>query len=461
MTSNSDYENELNFEHFGKLHPFNDGHTPETFSRSMNDSKCKIVIYNDETNTITATTNNTTTDTNQSTIQMYQHVLPDDLCQKIYNMTCEMDEPWGTYVTKEKALKPNEIDATTSSSESDVDHIARQAVGHFFNRDHSKAHLLHGSGPLHPFDDERVHGVQVWALSSSIGSSVAVHIDYAEYVRYCHNVIVPPLYAGTIQCTPYNIQGGDFAVNTRGLECYKEHGYKGSFVENRMGTWKKNPDQNPSISSGPSLDENGWVTIPYKYNQGILHSGNLTHLSSPVEHIEGTNSKRVIVGFNVFAKDVGSFVEKVPEHSDQFRRMVKLNRSIKTNECGGLSYDSIKANKPLVKMLVLAKRHRVVSERKQLQKSIEEWLIQQFKDEMQFTMKDILQKWKYNFLSDAPNVDLEMTINLLVRSRKVFNLSGKDFHLVCENDTNCYLESGLLNVNAALQLVSTHKMCTE
>jgi hypothetical protein len=446
MHHDSELINEINFELFGKIHEFNDGHTPETFSKD-NDSKCKIVIYNDEN----AITNK---GTNQSTIQIYENVLPDDLCKKIYNMTNGMDEPWGTYVTKEKALKTNEMD---ERSESDVDNIARQAVRYFLNRDHSQAHLLHGSHPLHPFDNERVHGVQVWALSSCIGSSVAVHIDYAEYVRYCHNIIVPPLYAGTIQCTPYDIQGGDFAVNTRGLKCYEEHGYKGSFVANRMGTWK-NSKQNGSIPNGPSPDENGWITIPYKYNQGILHSGNLTHLSSPVEHIGGANSKRVIVGFNVFARDVGSFVEQVPEHSAQFRRLVRLNRSLKANENGKFSYDSIKANKPLMKMLVLATRHQVVSERRHMRKSTEKWLVQQFKAQQEFTLKDILQKWKSDSLSSKPNVDIEMTINLLVRSRKVLHIAGEDFCLVCENNTNCYRENGLLNVNIPLMFVSTHNI---
>jgi hypothetical protein len=443
----SEHDSAPNFELYGKIYDFNDGHTPETFPK---DSKGKIVIYNDD--------RTTTNGANQSTIQIYENVLPDNLCKKIYDMTCEMDEPWGTYVTKENALNTRYIDTNDDDNNDnaiDMDDIARQAVGFFLNGNHSQANLLHGSKPLIPFDDERVHGVQVWALSSCIGSSVAVHIDYAEYIRYCHNIIVPPLYVGTIQCTPYGIQGGDFAVNINGLKCYEEHGYKGSFMENRMGNWKT-PNQNQSISSGPTLDENGWMTIPYKYNQGILHSGNLTHLSSPVKLIEGTDAKRVIVGFNVFAKDVGSLVEKVPEHSVQFRRLVKLNRSIKTNDSEGFSYNSIKTNKPLMKMLVLAKRQKVVSERRQLQRVVEEWLIQQFNDEQQFTVKDVLQKWKSDVLSSTSHPDIEITINLLVRSKKCVSLAGTDFRLVCENDSHGFIENGLLNVNTALRFVSVH-----
>jgi hypothetical protein len=47
---------------------------------------------------------------------------------------------------------------------------------------------------------EQVHGVAVWALSSTAGQSVSYHIDYAELLRYEYNVTVPPLWAGTIQC---------------------------------------------------------------------------------------------------------------------------------------------------------------------------------------------------------------------------------------------------------------------
>ena len=48
---------------------------------------------------------------------------------------------------------------------------------------------------------KRAHGVAVWALSSNPGQSVQYHIDYAELLRYEYNVTVPPLWAGTLQCS--------------------------------------------------------------------------------------------------------------------------------------------------------------------------------------------------------------------------------------------------------------------
>ena len=54
-------------------------------------------------------------------------------------------------------------------------------------------------------DHPAAHGVAVWALASSnIGSQVPYHLDYAEQIRYDYNVIVPPLLAGTLHCTPIN-----------------------------------------------------------------------------------------------------------------------------------------------------------------------------------------------------------------------------------------------------------------
>ena len=49
-------------------------------------------------------------------------------------------------------------------------------------------------------------------------------------LRYETGIIQPPLYAGTCHVTPFasgEMVGGDFAVNLRGLDHYRLHGYKG------------------------------------------------------------------------------------------------------------------------------------------------------------------------------------------------------------------------------------------
>ena len=272
---------------------------------------------------------------------------------------------------------------------------------------------------------ERAHGVAVWALSSNVGDSVSYHVDYAELLRYEHDVTVPPLWAGTVQCSAlmvgdgrssktssaaendntrcdanvesFVMRGGEFCVNLRGLDHYAEHGYKGNLSGDTHGGWKR-----PATEDGTSgrrrhmgggvhvNDDDRWVTVPYAFNRGIVHSGDLPHLSAPVESIFATKCKgggvdgcdpgisRVVVGFNVFGHDVGALVSRAPEHSRLFRRRVRLYRSA-INACrskedgdpaggrstragGGMDLSRIRKNRGLTKLLVLAKRERVKEE---------------------------------------------------------------------------------------------------
>lgn len=233
----------------------------------------------------------------------------------------------------------------------------------------------------------QAHGVAVWALSSRPGASVQYHIDYAELLRYEYNVTVPPLWAGTIQCSALcnndqianatenaRMVGGEFCVNLRGLEHYAEHGYKGMISGDPMGGWKS-PD---SETGGIHFDSsNKWTTIPYACNQGIAHNGDLPHLSAPIQQIDDENLSRVIVGFNVFGHDVGARVAKAPEHSRQFRRQVKLYRTTlsapkdnKNGSNGGVDLSQIRKNKGLTKLLVLAKRERVKAQLRRDQKQL-------------------------------------------------------------------------------------------
>ena len=141
-----------------------------------------------------------------------------------------------------------------------------------------------------------------------------------------------------------------------------------------------------------------WVTIPYSFNRGIVHRGDLPHLSAPITSIsthengidgKSISSSRVIVGFNAFGHDVGALIAKAPEHSKPFRRKVRLYRST-INSCavadgntlgnsrkvqGGMDLSQIRQNKCLMKLLVLAKREKVKEElrRNQEQLSFQVW----------------------------------------------------------------------------------------
>ena len=259
---------------------------------------------------------------------------------------------------------------------------------------------------------KQVHGVAVWALSSTAGQSVSYHIDYAELLRYEYNITVPPLWAGTIQCSNLMneqkgdndnarisenvMQGGEFCVNLRGLDHYSEHGYKGNLSGDAKGGWKR-PEEEDAHAQCIQGDVcmsivDQWVTIPYSFNRGIVHRGDLPHLSAPITSISirengivGSSSKsRVIVGFNAFGHDVGTLIAKAPEHSKPFRRKVRMYRST-MNSCfaeegkaqvqGGMDLSQLRQNKGLVKLLVLAKREKVKEElrRNQEQLSLRIW----------------------------------------------------------------------------------------
>ncbi|KAL3823709.1 hypothetical protein ACHAXA_007280 [Cyclostephanos tholiformis] len=191
------------------------------------------------------------------------------------------------------------------------------------------------------------------------------------------------------------MRGGEFCVNLRGLDHYAEHGYKGILSGDPHGGWKRPSNGgdgdgdcgNRLLGGGVHVsDVDRWVTVPYRFNRGIVHDGDLPHLSAPVESILATNGgggcddsppmiSRVIIGFNVFGHDVGAIVSTAPEHSRSFRRRVTLYRSA-INACrarvgeadevrgggGGMDLSQVRKSRVLTKLLVLAKRERVKDE---------------------------------------------------------------------------------------------------
>jgi hypothetical protein len=228
----------------------------------------------------------------------------------------------------------------------------------------------------------KIHGVAIWALASN-DREVGYHVDYAEWIRYDQNVLVVPLWAGTLQCTRHAMTGGEFAVNLNGIQHYQQHGYKGNLSGDCMGGWcrpRRRPDARKNDGKNDDDDDDNdddddddnvvwdretkWVTIPYRYNRMIGHSGHLPHLSAPFSCPHGP---RVIIGFNVFRMDVGPLVQQAPEHSHAFRRRVACRRQLsqlllhhenKHNKTT-MTLAQIRQHKSLTKLLVLAKRENV------------------------------------------------------------------------------------------------------
>ena len=287
-----------------------------------------------------------------------------------------------------------------------------------------------------------VHGVALWGLRADIGSQVPYHLDYAEQIRYTTNVIVPPVLAGTLQCTSQQIHGGSFQLSMEGISHYEQHGYKCKLspledcsstmkIDERQDRNSKNDvlernqddfvDQKRMKNSitNPSDRHSGIVNIPYKYNQLIVHSGDLPHWSTKIESIgegEGedgdgrripaTKAYRVIVGFNVFpGGGVGERVQAAPEHSKAFRQLVSsrkdrhkslddlsgqtqsLQEKVKKQTKQLLSATDLCRNKPLGRLLVKAKREQ---DRKNF-KLGQEWLEQNLPVFLPANVQDLLK----------------------------------------------------------------------
>ena len=355
-------------------------------------------------------------------------------------------------ISREEALNGETSYKNDMNSNSQIQKLAVEAARHFIFNTDRKGEMRQICGKrLEPALDERVHGVQIWALPANEGSSVPYHIDYAEYIRYTKNIIVPPLYAGTIQCTQYQMTGGTFAVSLKGLDHYSQHGYKGklnSGNENRMTDWSSNDVTEVTI-------ENDWVSIPYRYNQGILHSGSLPHLSGKVlQLVEG---KRVIVGFNVFG-NVGELVQDCPEHSERFRKMIKLHRTMnqignKDNVGNGVDITSLKQNKGLARILVLAKRQRVKGEHRKNRQFMTTWIMETMRarydsqesdiEKGPFTVSNLLELW------EMQQITLPLAAeDLHIQIHRLWKEGTLEVRTVSNDKEN---EDGLLSTSAILQ----------
>ena len=253
-------------------------------------------------------------------VSIYDNLLSPYWVNTIYEYAVSKGRPWGIYISGEDALN-NELLSKDLLKTDPERAMALEAV----------RELIYNKGSHHLGTDKnnRVHGTAVWCLASTESASVSYHIDYAELFRYETNSIHPPLYAGTCQLSPFNnsnsndnsndrmMQGGDFMVNTSGLDHYRKFGYKGALQSEQV--------------LEDDLKHGDWITIRYKENRGILHDGDFPHLSTPVKKVP-VGYKRVILGFNCFSSIVSECCIRAPEHSDAFNRTVKLYQAIAHTE---------------------------------------------------------------------------------------------------------------------------------
>ncbi|KAJ0396079.1 hypothetical protein P43SY_008761 [Pythium insidiosum] len=175
-------------------------------------------------------------------------------------------------------------------------------------------------------DWAETHGVAVWVIASNCNDETEYHLDYAEMLRYETNVIFPPLYGATLHVSRGDIEGGGFHVNRRGLEHYREYGYKTRRQSSKLST-------DALEVAATTHQEPGWTSVPYRFRRGIICDGDFPHFSGRVRALPPAGdaalpTRRVVVGFNLFPHAIGEFVSRYPEHSDAFNRYVKLSQSI-------------------------------------------------------------------------------------------------------------------------------------
>ncbi len=242
-------------------------------------------------------------------VAVFDHCLPEIWCSRSYIYSIERVKPWGVFISTKDALNSS-IDPEDLWNLGEFEKsIALVTL---------RSHIFGKCKDIIGKDLDHIYGTVVWSLASGLSNEVQYHIDYAELYRYESNNICPPLYAGTCQVSPLNTEevvGGDFMVNIGGLNHYRKFGYKAKFVTDEM--------------LQTDLNSSDWITIKYRENRGIIHDGDLPHLSTRIKYIHGTK-KRVILGFNCFTKAVGPCCERAPEHSDAFNRTIKLYQAMST-----------------------------------------------------------------------------------------------------------------------------------
>ena len=429
----------------GTLIDWDDGHVPERFlleTEPREKHKTKLWRYNKNENR------------SRPFVCIHDDVLPPQLCHEIYQYTTHREEerPWGTYVRLEDFSRDKTCSSSSSTEDTldAKDHLARKAAEIYWKHlreDHlgaaendEKSRTVEGKKESEEDAFQNIHGIAVWALPAKTGTQVPYHLDYAEQIRYFCNIVVPPVWAGTLHCSPFQVEGGAYVVNYHGLHHYQKHGYKASFLVQ---------DGNQNQSETMMEREDGWLYVPYRFNRLICQTGDLPHASTRVHRMEGHDSRRVMVGFNVFDKQFGPWVARAPEHSEAFLQMMTKSRR-RNAQPTSLSLSKIQQSPALSRLLVAAKREKERQERLEKRQVLE-------KD-----IEEILLK------TDARNVsrtvgDLAEQVLELSRSRETDHGIGKrseiqDVHfaihrfwklekLICLNKENVFDEDGLVSLS--------------
>lgn len=378
------------------LRVFDDGHVPETLENVATRLAEYPLFRRHQT----------------TQVHVFADALPETLVDAAYGKTAGCGQPaWGDYVTIQEIT-----DYWEHSTSHDLpkpgssDNLAIALAAHFIllslGEERKPSKLLDSSGICTPHQlwtrkdmHEQAHGVAVWGLAAHVQSQVPYHLDYAEQIRYESNVIVPPLMAGTLQCTRDKMKGGEFVVSLQGIPHYQKHGYKCKRQQ-------------------LSFEEMSYV--PYQFNQLTCHLGNLPHASTKVEHIDG-NQLRVIIGFNVFGHHVGPTVQRAPEHSEQFRRQIQAQRVLLRNNKNVLSLEQLKQNKPLAKLLVLAKREQIKKQFREAQRR----LIDEISNHVPATVQELMDQY-YDENSDlcwpTSKVDVQVFIHHEIQQGRLITI---------------------------------------
>lgn len=349
-------------------------------------------------------------------VNIYDDVLSELWQQRVYDYGVKRGKPWGVYVTT-KMIDDNSIDVEAMWLEQPQMALAIVSARALV---FGKALATIGK------DKELIDGTVVWCLVSQSLNTVEYHIDYAELYRYETNVIYPPIYGGVYHASPFAVNdmvGGDFMVNMRGLEHYKEFGYKCALRGQK--------------ALEADMETGDWVRVRYKGNRGMVFDGELPHSATPIISMparktevgavvadaedlpepptsisttgkyggggaapvadpSSASTRRVILGFNCFPAAISECCSRAPEHSEAFNRTVRLYQAMKAagtpvsagagtpgtgavatgtenvtegkKKGGGITLADLKKNPALTKLLVAAAKQMKTKEMEKKQR---------------------------------------------------------------------------------------------
>ena len=246
---------------------------------------------------------------NPRAVRVVDAALSVELASDVYSHTIECGRSWGTYVTLQEAQDGSLLDDAERG-------LAARMVREVWLRGAASQELL--APELH-----RVHGFALWVNAASQGEACEYHLDYAEMYRRRRGILHPPILASTVHVTDFDssgggMVGGEFGVNTGGLEHYLRFGHHGIHVRSEPGAMGRDWEHG-----------DGWHKAEYRFRRAILFDGELPHCSAPVVSLPDASLRRVVVGINVFDVEVGPHAMVEPVHSEAYRAAMAQLQSFK------------------------------------------------------------------------------------------------------------------------------------